>query len=192
VSNQNFRFAVPLRPKAYARSPIASGSDHHAWHRGTFWPFREAHNNLGNALRDKGDHDRAIVKYREAIRLKPDYAEAHNNLGLALGGMGELDGAIAEYREAIRLKPTFAEAHVNLGVTLGRDKGDLDGAVAELREAICLKPNLADAHLGLSVALQAKGERQAALDECREAFRLDPKNEIIRGNCERLAKGLEK
>ena len=53
----------------------------------------------------KSKHDEAIAEYREAIRLKPDFAEAHNNLGNALQAKGKLDEAIAEYREAIRLKP---------------------------------------------------------------------------------------
>ena len=34
-----------------------------------------AHHNLGVALKDQGKLDEAIAEYREAIRLKPDYAE---------------------------------------------------------------------------------------------------------------------
>ena len=56
--------------------------------------------------------------YRQAIRLKPDYAEAHSNLGNALRAMGQLDEAIAAYRQAIRLQPDLADAHVNLGNVL--------------------------------------------------------------------------
>ena len=41
-------------------------------------------NNLGNALRDQGKLEEAIASYRQALRLKPDYAEAYNNLGIAL------------------------------------------------------------------------------------------------------------
>ena len=46
--------------------------------------YAEAHNNLGNALRDQGKLDEAIARYRRAVELKPDYAEAHGNLGKAL------------------------------------------------------------------------------------------------------------
>ena len=48
----------------------------------------EAHNNLGTALEATGKLDEAIAEYREAIRLKPDYAEAHYNLGLTLQWKG--------------------------------------------------------------------------------------------------------
>ena len=38
--------------------------------------------NRGNAYQDyKGDYDRAIQDYDQAIRLKPDYAIAFNNRG---------------------------------------------------------------------------------------------------------------
>ena len=49
--------------------------------------------NVGNALVAKGDPDGAIREYREAIRLKPDYAEAHSSLGNALSGKGDVDRA---------------------------------------------------------------------------------------------------
>jgi Flp pilus assembly protein TadD len=46
--------------------------------------FAEVHNNLGNALAEKGQMDEAIRQYREALRLKPDDAFAHDNLARAL------------------------------------------------------------------------------------------------------------
>jgi tetratricopeptide (TPR) repeat protein len=75
---------------------------------------------------------KAIAEYREAIRLKPDYAEAHNNLGNALAGKGQLDKAIAEFREAIRLKPDYPLAHCNLGHAL-RQQGRFEEALACLK-----------------------------------------------------------
>ena len=42
--------------------------------------YAEAHNNLGNALKDIGQLDEAVAAHRQAIRLKPDYAAAHSNL----------------------------------------------------------------------------------------------------------------
>src|SRR5262249_19324625 len=73
-----------------------------------------AHNNLGNALADKGDPDGAIAAFREAIRLDPGFALAHNNLGFVLLRKGDLDGAVAEFREALRLDPQLAIARNNL------------------------------------------------------------------------------
>ena len=63
--------------------------------------FAEAHNNLGNTLKDQGKLDEAVACYRRALELKPDYAAAHNNLGVVLKGQGKLDEAVACYRRAL-------------------------------------------------------------------------------------------
>ena len=74
-----------------------------------------AYNNRGNACDAKGDHDRAIADYTEAIRLDPKYACAYNNRGLAWRAKGDHDRAIADYTEAIRLDPKYAVAYYNRG-----------------------------------------------------------------------------
>ena len=74
----------------------------------------EAHNNLGNTLKDLGRFDEAEASYTQAIALKPDFAEAHNNLGVTLTDLGRFDEAEASYTQAVALKPDFAEAHLNI------------------------------------------------------------------------------
>jgi len=44
----------------------------------------EAHNNLGNALVQKGEIKEAIDHYRETLKLKPDLVAAQKNLETAL------------------------------------------------------------------------------------------------------------
>jgi tetratricopeptide (TPR) repeat protein len=76
--------------------------------------------------------DHAIVEFREAIRLKKDYARAHNNLGNALMDKGQVDEAIIYFQEAIRLKKDYPEAHCSLGLVL-EQKGQFREALEELR-----------------------------------------------------------
>src|SRR5262249_40776056 len=66
-----------------------------------------AHNNLGTALHDSGQLDRAITEYREALRLKPDFSWAHNNLGHAFMKQGKRAEAIDEYHKALQIEPDF-------------------------------------------------------------------------------------
>ena len=135
--------------------------------------YAEAHNNLGNALKDQGKLDEAVACYRRALELKPDYAEAHNNLGNALKDQGKLDEAVACYRRALELKPDYAEAHNNLGIAL-KDQGKLDEAVACYRRALELKPDYAEAHNNLGIALKDQGKLDEAVACYRRALELKP------------------
>jgi tetratricopeptide (TPR) repeat protein len=53
--------------------------------------------------------------YKQAIRIKADYAEAHYNLGNVYIDSGKYQEAIGAFKQAIRIKPDYAEAHYNLG-----------------------------------------------------------------------------
>jgi protein O-mannosyl-transferase len=77
-----------------------------------------AHNNLGISLFHLDMLEEAIDHYRQALRIKPDYAEAHNNLGIALSRQGRLHEAIEHYAQALRIKPDLVDAQVNLGNAL--------------------------------------------------------------------------
>ena len=130
-------------------------------------------NNRGFAYDVKGDHDRAIADYNEAIRLKPDDAAVFNNRGFVYDKMGDHDRAIADYNEAIRLKPDLANAFNNRGATY-EAKGDHDRAIADYAQAVHLKPDYAIAFKNRGLAYNAKGDRDLAIADFNEAIRLKP------------------
>ena len=125
----------------------------------------EAHNNLGNRLKELGRLDEAEASYTIAIALKPDFAEAHNNLGITLKELGRLDEAEASYTKAIALKPDFAEAHSNLGITL-KELGRLDEAEASYTQAIALKPDYAVAFWNLHGIQKTIQGAEHWIDKC--------------------------
>jgi serine/threonine-protein kinase len=110
----------------------------------------------------------AIVSYREALRVKPNYFEARIGLGVALQDQGRLDEATFVYREVIRLKPDDFSAHHNLGVVL-KILAKWDEAIAEYHTSIRLKPNFPQAHANLGTALRSRGEFAEAIAELRKA-----------------------
>jgi tetratricopeptide (TPR) repeat protein len=65
-----------------------------------------AYNNRGWAYDKKGDHDKAIAEYTEAIRLDPKDAMAYNNRGWAYRKKGELDKAKQDFDQAEKLGST--------------------------------------------------------------------------------------
>jgi tetratricopeptide (TPR) repeat protein len=68
----------------------------------------------------QGHWSSAIDHYREALRLKPDYAEAHNNIASAFARQERWDDAISHYRKALEIRPDFGPARENLERLLSR------------------------------------------------------------------------
>ena len=89
----------------------------------------------------KGDHDRAIVDYNEAIRLSPNYLVAIYNRGLAYLKKGDNDRAIADFNEAVRRSPMYAQAFCARGkakLAMNEASGNADIAKARALDAsIC-------------------------------------------------------
>ena len=65
----------------------------------------------------KSMSDKAIMEYKKAITINPNFVEAYNELGemYVYCKKGMLDEAIAEFKKAITIDPDYAEAHYNLG-----------------------------------------------------------------------------
>jgi tetratricopeptide (TPR) repeat protein len=133
----------------------------------------EAHNNLGNALKELDRLDDAELSLRQAIALKLGYAEAHNNLGVILKELGRLDEAEVNIRQAITLKSDYAEAHNNLGITL-KEQGKLDASEVSFRQAISLKSDNPAAHNNLGTTLRLMGRLDEAEVSLRQAIMLKP------------------
>ena len=52
-------------------------------------------------------YDEAIANYKQAIKIKPDYAEAYSNMGNALQDKGNLDAAIGSHKQALKIQPNL-------------------------------------------------------------------------------------
>ena len=133
----------------------------------------EAHNNLGNTLKELGRLKEAESSYNKAIALMPNYAEAYCNLGITLHGLGRLDKSEESYNQAIALKPELAEAHINLGITL-QELGRLKEAEASYNQAIKLTPDDAEAYCNLGNALKELGRLNDAETSFTKAIALMP------------------
>jgi tetratricopeptide (TPR) repeat protein len=131
--------------------------------------------NRGTAWGYKGDYDRAIADFNEAIRLRPEYALAYNNRGNAWNYKGDHDRAIADYSEVIRFNPKYALAYNNRGAAWNY-KGDHDRAIADYSEAIRLNPEYALAYNNRGAAWNYKGDHGRAIADYSEAIRVNPKD----------------
>jgi tetratricopeptide (TPR) repeat protein len=103
-------------------------------------------NNRGYDYKAKGDYDRAIADYNEAIRLDSKNASAFNNRGTCYYAKGDHDRAISDYSEAIRLDPGDTVAFANRGLAY-EWKGDREHAKADFDAALAMAPKYDDANL---------------------------------------------
>jgi tetratricopeptide (TPR) repeat protein len=148
--------------------------------------YAEAHNNLGNALVQKGQTDEAILHYQQALALRPDYADAHFNLGNALLQTGRVDEVILHYQKALALQPNHARAENNLGNAL-LQKGRVDEAVVHYQKALALQPGYAEARNNLGNALLQTGRVEEAVVQFQQALALQPGLAAAQNNLARIA-----
>jgi tetratricopeptide (TPR) repeat protein len=147
------------------------------WHNGeTLWTHTlacttgnsVAHFNLGRALESSGRLDGAMVEYRRALAIKPDFVSAICNVGEVLAQKGKFDEATTQFRHALQIDLTHAPSHYNLGMLLGR-KGDKAGAMAEFQRVLDLLPDHAATHFKLGKMLDDQGKSSAAIAHYRKA-----------------------
>jgi tetratricopeptide (TPR) repeat protein len=131
------------------------------------------HNNLGNALKNQGKIEEAIVHFNKALQINPGYSKAHNNLGTALVSQGKTDEALKHFGIALYINPNYAAAHSNIGVALA-GRNQIEKAIVHFRAALRLKPDSAGVHSNLGAALVRQGKLQEALEHLHTALRLKP------------------
>lgn len=111
--------------------------------------------NFGDVLVRRGEVDKGIDQFREALHIAPYYSVAHNKLAIALASQGQFPLAIEHYREAIRLSPKYSQAYNNLGVAFALS-GDMNQAIEQFRQALLIDPNYDDAQRNLNLALSRR------------------------------------
>ncbi|MBK8161711.1 MAG: tetratricopeptide repeat protein [Gammaproteobacteria bacterium] len=128
---------------------------------------------LGLALHRLARPEPAEDAFKQALRLRPDYAEAHNNLANLYLDQNRLEPAEQAARAAIALLPGFAVAHYNLGLACLR-LGRLDCALDSFQNALRLNPDYADAWFNLGGVQARLGNPAEAAAAYRHAVALKP------------------
>jgi Flp pilus assembly protein TadD len=138
------------------------------------------HINLGMALLEQGQLDKAIKHQQEALRLRPGEPSALTNLGMALALQHRYPEAIKYYRLSLKSDPKEAATYNNLGAAILSNNGDPEEAVANFRKALQLKPNYDNAHLNLAAVLTMQNRFDEAISHYREVLRLIPNDRRAR------------
>lgn len=133
-----------------------------------------AHSYLGTALFQRGRFEEAIEHYKEALKIKPEYADAsanlskaHYNLGKSRHAQKRLDEAVEHYTEALLLDSGHVRAMEDLEIALT----ELGKSAAEEGQKAA---GDAKAHNTLGIALAKCGKLDNAVEHFSEAVGIDP------------------
>jgi tetratricopeptide (TPR) repeat protein len=137
----------------------------------------------------RGDFERAMADFNEAIRLDPRLARAFAGRGGAWAKQGNADRAIADFNQAIQLDPYDALALKARGAAFSY-KGDNDRALVDLTRAIqlasILPGRLPTAELVLaygsrSILYEVKGLYDRELTDLTRLFEICADPAVIEG-----------
>ena len=136
----------------------------------------------GLAWRNKGDRDRAMTDFTDAIRLDPDSSLAYSNRGILWREKKDIDRAIADFTDAIRIEalpksdlpgPGYVNVYTNRGLAW-QAKGDWDHALADYTKAIDFDSRNAEAFYYRAQVHIEKRELDDAISDLDVAIGLDP------------------
>ena len=144
-----------------------------------------AHYNLGQALGDTGDFEKAIVQYYAALKIDNQNATAHINLANALARKGEYDEAFSHFNMALTIEPDNEFAHANLAKALLL-KGKPDEAASHFNTALKINPRLDFAYVGLGNIFAGKMKLNKAIEYTLKALEINPRNAVAADNLGKL------
>ena len=172
-----------------------------ALHQGVKSPL--VYHNLGVIAQERGQHEQAVARFRETLRLQPEFGPAHLLLGVSLMALGKNVEATRELKIAEKLMPAEPQVHLQLAraydalgehfasvdeyrqltrlaprdpeyvYLLARSWADL--SQSSLKEIAKLDSNSVRLHQALSLELWNQGKYDQALSSFQKAADVDPK-----------------
>ena len=172
-----------------------------ALHQGVKSPL--VYHNLGVIAQERGQHEQAVARFRETLRLQPEFGPAHLLLGVSWLALRKNAEAVRELKIAEKLMPAEPQVHLQLArayealeehfaavdqyqqltrlaprdpeyvYLLARSWADLSRS--SLKEIAKLDSNSVRLHQALSLELWNQGKYDQALSSFQKAADVDPK-----------------
>src|SRR4051812_12988099 len=131
--------------------------------------------NLGRTYYEKGEAEKAVAPFEQAVRLSPGHPDARLNLANAYLLANQPEKAIQQAQAVIESDHNSAAAYYILGCAYLRFNKPED-AVKALQQAKTLDPTVAAVMFQLGVAQQALNHIEEATSEFQEAVQFEPEH----------------
>lgn len=123
-------------------------------------------------LMGASDSDAALVAYKKAVEVQPNFFPGQRELGIAIFNRRDYPAAAIHLEKTIALGFEDAHLHNFLGICYSQ-LHQLTKATKEHQRAIELDPNLAEAHLNLAYDYQLEHQAGAARKQYEMACKLE-------------------
>jgi len=138
---------------------------------------KQKYMNSGNKYFSQKRYDEAVIEYRNALQVDPQFAEAYYRLGLSFLQLGQWVPAGQSFSRAVAIDPENADAHLRLGnILLG--VGQYADARAQGDEVLQRNPQNADAHILLGQILVQQKNFPDAKKEFELALKIVPESPV--------------
>jgi tetratricopeptide (TPR) repeat protein len=164
--------------------------------------------NYGLALMAEGDYSNAMVHFKEAESISPNWSVIQINLGVLHEGLYDYETAEEYFLKAIALSPYYPECYYYYARFL-QSRGRVDEAIVQLetgqsyspayfktnelldqlRKEVTLNQNtnqafISDVNLLINVSLSQykKGDFQGCIETCQKVLEFDPQNAVAYNN----------
>ena len=131
----------------------------------------KAHRAQGIAFQKKGQIDKALFAYAEALNLDPDDPEAYYDRGTALLQKDAPDEALIAFHAAIRLNPTYIDAY-RAATSVHTMRHQWDQALTLWDRLLAQQPRNGRAHYERSIVKRAQGDSSGFLQGLQQACSL--------------------
>ncbi len=128
---------------------------------------------------------RAEIYYKNALKLSPGNIQVMYNLGKFYQDMDSISKAEAMYRNILALVPSHKSASYNLAYLMFL-KGEYNEAIKYFSKAIEANHLYAEAWLGRALSYEKLGQAENAIENYRQALKLDSTMVEAREALERL------
>lgn len=123
----------------------------------------------GMDLMDQSEFENAILKFKKAIEIDPNFAFSWDNLGVSYRKSNQYEEAIKAYKKSLEINPEGRMPLMNIAVTYNLKK-EFDQAIVYYNKFISIYNDDPEGYYGLGLILYTNNQQEEGLDNLIHAY----------------------
>lgn len=124
----------------------------------------------GKQFQKEGKFSEAMIYYRQAIELNPNFYKSYNQLGQVLFKQGLLQDAVNAYIKAVQIKPDAHNTYFNLGEVFCK-QGRFDESIDYYLKSIEIKSDFNPSYMRLQFVINHINWNSAQIDKLIDSYK---------------------